>query len=115
MHDVVGRSTVPRWRSLATAGVVLAIVVAGCGSDTSGGAGAASGKSSSKKPVTVGIVETESFSPYYATAKLGAESAGAEAGNAKVVVQGPVNPTAAAAANVAQNLAHKDVCRGERH
>jgi fructose transport system substrate-binding protein len=94
-------------RSLATAGVALAIIAAGCGSDSSvpssGGAVAASGKSN--KQVTVGIVETESFSPYYHTAKLGAESAGAEAGNAKIVVQGPVNPTAAAASNVAQNLA----------
>src|SRR3954447_19029210 len=107
-HHVVGRFTVSSWRALATAGAMLALAVAGCGGDnsdaSSGGASAASGSASSKKPVTVGIVETESFSPYYNTAKLGAESAGADAGNAKIVVQGPVNPTAAAASNVAQNL-----------
>jgi ABC-type sugar transport system substrate-binding protein len=93
-------------RSLAAAGVVLAMLAAGCGSDSDSSSAAAGGASGeANKQVTIGIVETESFSPYYATAKLGAESAGAEAGNAKIVVQGPVNPTAAAASNVAQNLA----------
>src|SRR5947199_36477 len=62
-------------------------------------------KSSSNKHVTIGIVQTESFSPWMRTAGLGAKSAGAGDGNAKVVVQGPVNATAAAAVTIAQNLA----------
>jgi ABC-type sugar transport system substrate-binding protein len=107
VHNRVGRTALGRLWYLATVGVAIGVLTAGCGSSGNGStpAGASSGKSSSKKSVTIGIVETESFSPYYHTAKLGAESAAADAGNAKVVVQGPVNPTAAAAANIAQNLA----------
>jgi ABC-type sugar transport system substrate-binding protein len=106
VHYVLDGRALRRLSYLATAGVVLALAAAGCGSSDSGGeaTGATSGKSSSKKSVTIGIVETESFSPYYHSAKLGAESASADDGHAKVVVQGPVNPTAAAAANIAQNL-----------
>ena len=111
MHHPVGRPTLPRRRCFAAVGVALAVIIAGCGSSSSGSgtggatATAAAAKSSSKKSVTIGLVNTESFSPYYHTAGLGAESAAADAGNAKVVVQGPVNPTAAAAVNIAQNLA----------
>jgi ABC-type sugar transport system substrate-binding protein len=106
VNDRVGRL----WR-LAAVAAVVGVFTAGCGSSGSdkpaaeASGGATSAKGSSKKPVTIGIVQTESFSPWMRTAGLGAKSAGAGDGNAKVVVQGPVNATAAAAVTIAQNVA----------
>jgi len=117
MSDLVARSGVTGRRSLAAAGVALALLVAGCGSASSSSStvnaaatgsstagAAASTTASSKKHVTIAIAMTQNSVPYYETAQLGAQAAGPQEGNAKVVVQGPVNPLGGAVATVAQNL-----------
>jgi ABC-type sugar transport system substrate-binding protein len=54
--------------------------------------------------VTIAVVLTDPAVPFYQNARLGAQAAGPQEGNAKVVVQGPVNPLGGAVATVAQNL-----------
>jgi ABC-type sugar transport system substrate-binding protein len=86
------------------------MIVAGCGSSGSGAGGggtaaaSAPAAASAKKHVTIAIGMTQNSVPYYETAQLGAEAAGPQEGNAKVVAQGPVDPLGGAVATVAQNL-----------
>ncbi len=116
----VGRRTVGRL-GVAAAIAALALVVTGCGDDSdetspatdapaaTATTGVASGTESgaagaSDEQVTIAVALTNTSAPYYQDARRGALAAGERDGKAKVVAQGPSNPTGAAMTQIVQNL-----------
>ncbi len=109
-----------KMRSSLAIGAVLALLAAGCGGDddassgtqASSGTDASSGAqtspdstaSSPDKQVTIAFALTQSGEAYYETARSAALDAGKKDGKAKVVVQGPANPTATNMTKIAQDL-----------
>jgi ABC-type sugar transport system substrate-binding protein len=105
----------PQALLIAVCLVVLGVAISACGG---GGSSSSSEESSSTtseesssttseesdKPVTIAFFVGYTSIPFYVQAGEGAEAAGAEDGNAKVVADGPTEPTTSQITVAAENL-----------